>query len=125
MKPFNLEEAKAGKPFASKTRPELPGKFLAVSSRGLIVYERKNPSTGEQVVCSRLAGDLHMLPTKQVIYTTPNALFGLGGTNPFRSLRDIQLGGHAEAKVATTCSGCQHSGMTDAENPVLRIEWEE
>lgn len=125
MKPFNLEEAKAGKPFFSLDKPENPCAFIGVSSDGTIVCEHKSTVIlGTTVICSRRPEYLCMASEKIVRYTTVYALFNALSKLPLNSLEKLKGLGHWTADNVASCSACNPQGLV-ALQPTLRIEWEE
>jgi len=71
-KPFNLEEAKAGKPFIHylSDNSDTSRKFIGIMSNGKIVYERrKSPTLSLMIDCCE-PESLRMIvePTKTTVY---------------------------------------------------------
>lgn len=64
MKPFDLEEAKAGKPFFARGNPEICCKFIGSVSDGTIAYESGVVVGGRSVIYSSRPEQLWMVPTK-------------------------------------------------------------
>lgn len=129
MKPFDLGAAKAGaKFFRYNDSQQWLCSYVGMRANGSVVFEIIPPEaafdrSGSLSWAQQEA--LRMVTTKVVRYTTPWALFGLQCEVPLRSLKAVRDGGHTTLEKALSCGGCQHSGMTDAENPIIRLEWEE
>ena len=67
MRPFNLEEAKAGKPFGRPLYPNYEYRFVGTRSNGNIVYEyRLRGGEYWTVGYSENAVGFHMIPEKKV-----------------------------------------------------------
>lgn len=67
MKPFNLEEAKAGKPFGRELYPNYEYRFVGTRSNGNVVYEYRLRGTEHWTVgYSENALWFYMIPEKKV-----------------------------------------------------------
>jgi len=68
MKPFNLEEAKAGKPFGRTLYPNYEYRFIGTRSNGDLVYEFRMRGTDERWTVGYSENVLwfHMIPEKKV-----------------------------------------------------------
>lgn len=65
-KPFNLEEAKAGKPFVRRREPNQPCCFIGIRKNGSIVYEYVRPN-GVGEISWAPTSTLEMIPEKKTI----------------------------------------------------------